>query len=417
MASGRRTLHKLSAKAVASATIPGKFGDGGGLWLIVSPTGAKRWAMIFRSQGRLREMGAGAYPAVSLAAARKIAEEARGLLAVGVDPITARNDDRAGKVIEAAKAETFGAFADRFLVQATAGLRNAKHAAQWKSTLATYAAPLRCKPINSIRPVDVVACVGPIWLTKAETGMRVRQRLEKVFSAAIAAGSFDGLNPARLKDNLENLLPKRSGPKRVRHHASIPFADVPAFVADLRQRTAIAAMALELVILTACRSGEIRLATWGEYDADARLLRLPPERTKGGRAFDIPLTDRGIEIIERARTFCRSTEPGDYIFQGERKGRPLSVMAFDMLLRRMGREETTHGFRSSFRDWAHEKTSFRREIIEQCLSHIVGDATERAYLRSTALDARREIVAAWGAFIEPRAGNVLPLPIKKAKAG
>jgi len=392
---------------------PGKYGDGGGLWMMVSPTGAKRWAIIFRSQGRLREMGIGAYPQVSLAKARDLASEAREKLALGLDPITARQEERAGAAQEAAKAENFGTFADRFLKQATAGLRNAKHAAQWKSTLDTYAAPLRQKPINLIKPVDVVACVSPIWLSKTETAQRVRQRLEKVFSAAIAAGAYDGLNPARLKDNLENLLPKRSGPKRVKHHASMPYGDVPDFVERLRQRTAVAALALELVILTACRSGEIRLATWGEYDAAEKLLRLPADRTKGGRPFDIPLTDRAIQLIESARKLCRSTQPGDYIFGGERKGRPLSVMAFDMLLRRMEREETTHGFRSSFRDWAHEKTSFRREIIEQCLSHIVGDATERAYLRSTALDARREVMTAWGRFIEPKAGNVVALPRKR----
>ncbi len=391
---------------------PGKYGDGGGLWMMVSPTGAKRWAMIFRSQGRLREMGLGAFPQISLATARDLAGDAREKLALGLDPLTARREEREGKKLDLAKAETFGVFADRFLKQATAGLRSAKHAAQWKSTLDTYAVSLRSKPINSIKPIDVVACVAPIWLTKSETAQRVRQRLEKVFSAAIAAGAYDGLNPARLKDCLENLLPKRSGPKRVKHHASMPYADVPAFIDRLRQRTAIAALALELVILTAGRSGEIRLATWGEYDADARLLRLPPERTKGGRPFEVPLTDRAIEIIEKARTLCRSTEPGDYIFEGERKSRPLSVMAFDMLLRRMERDETTHGFRSSFRDWAHDKTAFRREIIEQCLSHVVGDATERAYLRSTALEARREIIAAWGRFIEPNAANVVALRAK-----
>lgn len=416
MASGKRVRDKLSAADVKALATPGKHGDGGGLWLMISPTGAKRWAMIFRSDGRLREMGLGAYPDVSLAKARKLADDAREQLELGMDPITARNERRAAEKAKAAAEETFGSFCDRWLSEALGGLRSEKHRKQWTATLITYAAPIRGKPIGSIRAVDIVECLSPIWLTKSETAHRTRQRLERVFSAAIAAGAYAGLNPARLNDNLENLLPKRSGPKRVKHHASLPHQEVPLFIADLRKRSAVAALALELVVLGAMRSGEVRLATWREYDREARLLRLPAERTKAGKPFEVPLTDRAIEIIEKARGIARDTSPEAFIFGGERKGRPLSVMAFDMLLRRMGLEVTTHGFRSSFRDWAHEKTSFRREIIEQCLSHTIGNATEQAYLRSTALEQRREIMNAWAAFCEPKAASVVPLHGRKASA-
>ncbi len=412
MASGKRVRDKLAAVDVKSATKPGKYGDGGGLWLMVSPTGAKRWAMIFRSDGRLREMGLGVYPAISLKRARELADDAREELELGLDPIAARNERRATEKAKAAEQETFASFCDRWLAETLGGLRSAKHRAQWAMTLTTYAAPIRAKPIGSIKPVDVVECLSPIWLTKAETARRTRQRLERVFSAAIAAGAYPGLNPARLSDNLENLLPKRSGPKRVRHHASLPYKDVPQFIAHLRERSAVAALALELVVLGAMRSGEVRLATWAEYDREAQLLRLPAERTKAGRPFDVPLTARAIEIIDKAKEIARDTSTDAFIFGGERRGRPLSVMAFEMLLRRMGLDVTTYGFRSSFRDWAHEKTSFRREIVEQCLAHTVGSSTEQAYLRSTAIEQRREIMETWANFCEPRSGNVVPLPSK-----
>lgn len=415
MATRARPLHKLTNRACEAARPGTKIGDGGGLWLHVSPTGAKGWRFLYRFGNRRREAGLGAFPAVSLADARERAEECRKALAIGRDPLDVKREREAVAKLEKAREITFGSYVlDMFLPTATAGLRNAKHAAQWKSTLETYGAPLWPKTLASIRPVDVLGCVSPIWLSKPETAQRVRQRVEKVFSSAISSGLYDGLNPARLADNLENLLPRRSGPRAIRHHASMDFRAVPGFIADLRQRTAVAALALELVVLTACRSGEIRLATWAEYDADARLLRLPASRTKGGRAVEIPLTARAVDIIERARELSRSTEADDYIFQGERRGKPLSVMAFDMLLRRMGVEATTHGFRSSFRNWAHEKTNYRREIIEQCLSHIVGNKTEQAYLRSTALEERRKIMAAWAQYCEPMAANVVSLPGRTA---
>jgi integrase len=264
-------------------------------------------------------------------------------------------------------------------------------------TLTKYAAPLRDKPLDAIQTDDVLSVLTPLWQTKNETASRLRGRIERVLDAARAKGLRSGENPARWRGHLDHLLPKRQKLSRG-HHAALPYADVPELVADLRNREGAAALALEFLILTAARSGEVLGAKWNEIDRDAKVWTVPAERMKAGREHRVPLTQRALQIlatVEQVRT-------GDYVFPGQRHGRPLSVMSMEMLLRRMKVDVTVHGFRSSFRDWAGECTSFPREIAEAALAHTVGDETERAYRRGDALEKRRKLMAAWASFCEPK---------------
>ena len=270
-------------------------------------------------------------------------------------------------------------------------------------TLETYAAPLRSKPVNQITTEDVLEVLQPIWTSKAETASRVRGRIEKILDAAKAKGLREGENPARWRGHLDHLLPKRQLLQRG-HHAAMPWQEVPEFVAQLRNSPSMAALALEFVILTAARSGEVLRsfrdgevvgASWGEIDRQAKVWTIPAKRMKAGREHRVPLSDRALAILGEAEKARR----GKFIFPGQRGDQPLSDMALTMLLRRMNvTDATVHGFRSSFRDWAGEATNFPREIAEAALAHTVGDKVERAYRRGDALERRRELMEAWASF-------------------
>lgn len=343
-------------------------------------------------------MGLGGLKAVTLARARELAGEARANLQAGVDPIEAKN--KAPVAVP-----TFGEEADDFILAMGPQFRNAKHLDQWKMTLKVYAALLRSKRVDEISTADVLEVLKPIWLTKPETAARLRGRIERVLDAAKVRGHRSGENPALWRGHLDKLLPKRRKLTRG-HHAAMPYGDVPAFVADLRKREAMAARALEFTILTAARSGETFGATWKEIDFDAALWTIPAERMKAGREHRVPLTPRAVEILNEVAGL--GAEPDAYIFPGQREGRPLSTMAMDMILRRMKVDVTVHGFRSSFRDWAGEETAFPRDVAEAALAHVVGDQTERAYRRGDALEKRRKLMAAWADFCEPKKpSNVL----------
>ncbi|AWN39967.1 tyrosine-type recombinase/integrase [Methylobacterium durans] len=385
-----RSVKKLSARSVATVSKPGRHSDGEGLYLVVDASGAKRWLFLFRWQGKLKEMGLGGLSSVSLADAREKAAEARRTLKAGHNPIEQRRTAREERLA----AVTFGAFADEVVTSLKSGFRNDKHKAQWTSTLNTYAAPLRNMPVEAIGTDDVLRVLTPIWQSKNETASRLRGRIERILDAAKAKELRTGENPARWRGHLDKLLPARRKLTRGRH-AAMPFEEVPAFVADLRKREAVAAMALEFCILNASRSGEVLGARWSEIDRRTKTWILPPERMKGGLEHRVPLTERALAILDRAEAI-RSSE---YVFPGYKRDRPLSVMAMEMMLRRMKVDVTVHGFRSSFRDWAGERTAFPREIAETALAHVVGDATERAYRRGDALERRRKMMAAWAAFI------------------
>ncbi|CAL80531.1 Putative phage integrase [Bradyrhizobium sp. ORS 278] len=388
---------KLTARKVETAK-PGKYSDGGNLYLIVSETGARKWVLRFTWRGQAKEMGLGSAASVPLSDAREKAADARRTIGRGLNPIEER---RRGGITP-----TFGELADEVRESLSTGFRNQKHKAQWKSTLETYASSLRAKPVDTITTEDLLAALKPIWTTKAETASRLRGRIEKVLDAAKAKGFRDGENPARWRGHLDHLLPKPSKLARG-HHPAMPYESVPSFIGELRQREATAALALELCILTTARSGEILGMRWSEIDLEKKVWIVPPERMKAGREHRVPLCSRAVAILSG----LEAVKNGEFVFQGKARGKPLSNMAMEMVLRRMKvAEATVHGFRSSFRDWAGNVSSFPREIVETALAHVIGDKAEQAYRRSDALEKRRKLMDAWAGYCEPRArGNVVAL--------
>lgn len=428
----------LTAKTVESAG-PGKHGDTTpGLFLRVSEAGARKWVLRYQLNGQRREMGLGGAgkDGVSLADARRLASEARQLVSVGRDPLeTRREAEEAERAAEAAKVAdetrpTFGQVADAVIETMRPAWRNTKHAAQWCATLgarepdwgkvkdrdahAVYWRALqdmRAKPVADVGLDDVLRVLQPIWLTLPETARRVRSRLEIVLDAARAQGLRTGENPARLKGNLGHLLPKTSKLSRG-HHAAMPYRDVPSFMAELRKREALAARALEFVVLTAGRSGEVLGARWSEIDLSEKLWTVPGERMKAGKPHIVPLVPRAVEIVESMAKLRTDDKADAFVFPGVKRGRPLSAMSLEMVLRRMKVENATpHGFRSAFRDFAGNETEFPREVAEECLAHVVGGAVERAYRRGAAIEKRRALLMAWASWCEPAepAGNVVRL--------
>jgi integrase len=387
----------LTARKVETAK-PGKYSDGGNLYLIVSETGARKWVLRFTWRGRAKEMGLGSASSVPLVDAREKAASARRKIAQGLNPIDERKRD--GGI------PTFGEMADDVRETLSAGFRNEKHKAQWKSTLETYASPLRAKPVDTIATDDVLAVLKPIWTTKAETASRLRGRIEKVLDAAKAKGFRDGENPARWRGHLDHLLPRPLKLARG-HHAAMPYEDVAPFIAKLREREATSALALELCILTAARSGEILGMRWSEVDLNRKIWTVPADRMKAGREHRVPLSPRAVAILRK----LEKLKTGEFVFPGQTRNKPLSNMAMEMVLRRMKIEDATvHGFRSSFRDWAGNVSNFPREITETALAHVIGDKAELAYRRGDALEKRRKLMDAWASYCEPRAtSNVVEL--------
>jgi integrase len=376
---------KLTARKVETAK-PGKYSDGGNLYLIVSETGARKWVLRFTWRGKPKEMGLGSASGVLLAEAREKAATARRQIAQGINPIDQRKS--AGGI------PTFGELADDVRQSLSQGFRNDKHKAQWKSTLENYAAPLRGSPVDTIGTDDILAVLKPIWITKAETASRVRGRIEKVLDAAKAKGLRSGENPARWRGHLDHLLPRLSKLTRG-HHAAMPYEEVAAFIANLQKREAIAAQALELCILTAARSGEILGIRWPEIDFEKKIWTVPAGRMKAGREHRVPLSPRAIAILRR----LEKLKAGEFVFPGQARNKPLSNMAMEMMLRRMKiKDATVHGFRSSFRDWAGNVSNFPREVVETALAHVIGDKAEQAYRRSDALEKRRKLMDSWAAY-------------------
>lgn len=389
-----RALNRLSARKVQTLTEPGRFADGDGLYLVVDDSGAKRWVLIYRLAGRRREMGLGALNRVPLARARESAAEARILIAGGVDPIEARRTAQNAPSLMSPK--TFGDVASDYMEAREQSWKNPVHRRQWRQTLEIQAAALWAMPVASVDTEAVLSVLRPIWHEKPETAKRMRGRIERVLNAARAAGHRVGENPALWRGHLELLLP--SIPKLTRgHHPALNYRDVPAFARALRLRSATSARALEFIILTAARSGEARGMTWDEVDLAAALWIVPKERMKMRREHRVPLSRPAISLLSAQLT--AGAEPDALVFPN-RNGGQLSDMAFEALLRRTGDTKiTTHGFRSSFRDWAGDETQHPREIIEAALAHSVGDSTERAYRRGDALEKRRLLMDDWAHFV------------------
>ena len=397
-----RARNKLSVKKVASLTRPGVYSDGDGLYLRVRPCGSRSWLFIFHLDGRRREMGLGSDLDVSLAKARDKAASARALVLEGSDPQRARQAERAQVQAAAAPVITFGAFATDLVDSIEDGFKNAKHRQQWRNSLATHAASLLPLAIGEVGTDAIVAVLQPIWLAKAETASRVRGRIERVLDAAKAKGLRSGENPARWRGHLELLLPRQTQVK-VKHHPALPFAQIGPFMTALRQRPATAARALEFIILTAARSGEVRGLKWGELDLAGKVWTVPADRMKAGVIHEVPLSDAALAILEAVRPDV--VRPDAVVFKAP-QGSALSDMSMTQLLRRMDRGDiTVHGFRSTFRDWAGEATEHAREDAELALAHTVASATERAYRRGRALEKRRRLMDDWAAYCGMDAGR------------
>lgn len=403
--------NKLSARQVTTNK-PGFYGDGGGLYLRVKAT-SRSWIFIgtLKPKGQFRikgtgdgvkvELGLGSVSDVSLAKAREIAAQMREMLLEGIDPRAERLKAKPEEA-EEAKSEpvvTFGKFAIELVDSIEDGFKNPKHRQQWRNTLTTYAQPLFEVPIDEVSTEQILAVLQPIWLSKAETASRLRGRIERVLDAAKVKGLRTGENPARGRGHLDLLLPKRSK-TAVKHHPALPFAKIAKFVADLRGRPAVAARALEFVILTAGRSGEVRGMTWGEVDLEAKIWSVPADRMKAGVIHEVPLSDAALKVLATVNE--DNLKPTDYVFPAPRGG-SLSDMALSQLLKRMGHSDiTVHGFRSTFRDWAGETTQFGREEIEMALAHTVASSVERAYRRGRALEKRCELMTAWAQYCANR---------------
>ena len=381
---GRRTGYGwLSAKSVVAAK-DGSHADGGGLYLIVAGS-AKSWLLRYQLRGRRREMGLGSATVYGLAEARQRAQVARRLLADGIDPIEHRS------AMSAVQARTWGDAVDAYIAAHRSGWKSKAQAEQWQQSLDDYG-PERSLPVDAITTAVVVEKLKAIWTGKTETATRVRGRIERVWNAEKVAGSVAGENPARWRGHLDALLPRPSKVSKAKHHAAMPYAALPGFVARLRDRPARSARALEFAILTAARTGEVTGMEWSEVDLKAKLWTIPPERMKAEREHLVPLSARAVEILS---ALPRSVPP----FR-------LSENAMLYLLQRqppkgMGEPYTVHGFRSSFRDWGAETTHAPHEVMEMALAHTIANKAEAAYRRGHLIDKRRELMDAWAAYLAP----------------
>lgn len=399
-----KILKALSPIFISKTKTPGLYADGGGLYLQVSESRAvarkvvKSWLFRFKLAGRARAMGLGSVDTFSLAEVREKARECRKLLDDKIDPIEARNAQRSRQALDAAKSLTFAQCAATYIDAHRKGWRNAKHADQWKNTLATYADPvLGALPVQAVDTGLVMKVLEPIWHEKTETATRLRGRIESILDWAKTREYRTGDNPARWRGHLENLLPARSKVQAVEHHAALPYSEIGDFMAKLREQEGIAALALEFVILTAARTGEAIGATCSELDLDGKLWTVPAERMKAGREHRVPLSPRTVKLLEE----LREIRTGEFVFPGRQATKPLSNMAMLALLKRMGRADlTAHGFRSTFRDWCAEQTNYPHELAEMALAHSVADKVEAAYRRGDLFEKRRRLMADWARFCQ-----------------
>ena len=409
-------IHRLSAIKIASIKTRGMYGDGGGLYLQVGGTGSRSWIFRFKKNGRTRDMGLGSLTTVSLAKARELAAECRRVRLSRNDPIEARKTELVKAQLAAARSMTFDQCRDAFIDAHKSAWRNGKHRAQWTSSLSTYVTPVfGSLPIQSVDVALVTKVIEPIWSTKPETASRVRGRIERVLDWAKVRGFREGENPARWRGHLDALLPARGRVRKVRHHAALPYDQIGTFMAALRGRDGVAARALEFTILTAARTNEVLSARWDEIDLAGKVWTVPADRMKGGRDHRVPLSRPALALLRETSALRQS----DFLFHGDRPLKPLSNMGMLLALRRMGRGDlTAHGFRSTFRDWAAERTNFPREVAEAALAHVVGDKVEAAYRRGDLFEKRRHLMEIWATHctvVETGAVGAVA-PFKRVKA-
>ncbi len=406
-----RTTKPLPANALDKIKAPGLHSDGGGLYLQIAPTGARSWIFRFMLNGRRRDMGLGKAGDrdMTLAKARARAAEARQVVADGKDPIALRDGARANEKAERAKSVTFKEAAERCIVSRKAGWRNEKHEAQWTATLEAYAYPVMGHlPVGAIEVGHVTKILEPIWSTKTETARRLRGRIEAVLDFAAANGWRTGDNPARWRGHLQVIMAPHRKVATVTNHPALPYTEIGAFVAELRTLTGTAPLALEFLILTATRTSEATGARWSEIDMAKAVWTIPALRIKAGKEHRIPLSPRALEILHEAA----KTKTNEFVFPGAKRGKSLSNGAFLAVLERMSRSSiTAHGFRSTFRDWAAERTNYPREIAEKALAHALKDKTEAAYQRGDLLAKRARMMVDWAKHCATaaKAGNVVAI--------
>lgn len=417
-----REIHRLNTLTINRTMARGYYSDGGGLYLQVSVAGSKSWIYRYTSGDRTRDMGLGSLNDFGLAEARQRAQECRQQRAIGIDPIEARDAIAARLKADAAKAATFKDCAEKYMAAHEPSWKNEKHRDQWHSTLENYAYPvIGALSVGSIGTAHVMKVLeqpvsaksgkvlGSLWSVFPETAARLRGRVESIIDWAGARGLRHGENPARWKGHLDQLLAAPRKLRRVRHHPAMPFVDLPLFMIDLRAANGIAHRALEFTILTVLRTSEVLGARWLEFNFVDKTWNVPGTRMKGGRDHRVPLSDRALEILSEL------PRENDLVFPGRRAGRPLSNMAMLKVLDRMGCGEfTTHGFRSTFRDWAGERTNFQNHVVEMALAHAIGDKVEAAYRRGDLFEKRRRLMGAWAAFCKNAVEKSAVLQLKSA---
>lgn len=415
-----REIERLKVLTVTNLKNPGLYPDGGGLYLRVAASGNKTWVFRFMLGGKAREMGLGSLNTFSLADARRRAEEARKLLDRGEDPINARKAEKAESRTRQAKQKTFRECAEWYVEHNKAGWRNVKHADQWKTSLETYVYPIIGDlPVQEIDVTLVLKVLEQkvegvkFWEARPVTANRVRNRIERVLDSARRFGRT-GENPARWKGNLKDFLPDLLRKKSVRHHAALPYEQIGDFILHLRKQNGLGVKAFEFLILTASRTSEVTGATWDEFDFDKRIWTIPGIRYKTGQEHRVPLCGRAIEIL---KSLDRPDQKDSLVFHGRSTAKPLSKMGFLSLLKRMGRTDITpHGFRSAFRVWCAEQTSFSREVAERALGHEIGNVVESAYKRTDLLDKRRLLMDAWAKYCTSPSIKVKGNNVQKLRA-
>lgn len=407
-----KVAKELGALAVSRLKEPGSYpvGKVAGLYLQVASPTARSWILRVKIGERRREIGLGAYPAVSLKDAHTKAQAEREKIRAGVDPILERRAAESMLRVAQASEITFADATKQFITARSHEWKNAKHGEQWRNTLSEYAYPIVGKMfVRHITREHVLQILEPIWTSKTETASRVRGRIENVLDWARVKGYRSGENPALWRGNLDHLLAKPSAVKPVKHHAALPYRGMYDFMKSLRKIDAAGARCLEFTILTASRSGEARGARWPEIDLEAGLWRVPAERMKEKKEHRVPLSSVTVDLL-RALPRIEDPEGNDLVFPSPR-GKVMSDMTMLMIVRRLGAEATPHGMRSTFKDWASDITSHPRELIEVALSHVPGDSSEMAYWRSDVLERRRQLMEDWAQFIgRPyKTASVVPL--------
>ena len=438
-----KIINKLTPQKIKALSDPGYYLDGAGLYLQVSKTGAKSWVFKYTRNGKSREMGLGSLLALPLESARRLADDARLVLASGIDPIEKRKADALAATMVANSLRTFAGCAEDYIEAHRPGWKNSKHISQWINTIRIYVTPtignLSVADISTEHVIRILQ-KDAFWTTKNETANRVRVRIENILDWAKTMGYRTGENPARWRGHLENLLPSPSKIKKPVHHAALPVCDLPYFMADLRQQTHIASKALKLALLSATRTIEIVQARWREVDLGKKIWTIPAERMKAREEHQVPLSDQAHELLS---TLYGDGRPDDAFIFSARNGKPLSTAAMEAVLDRLGYTApvqqgrqivrpmptltypdgrpkphiTVHGTcRSTFRDWVAEKTEYPRDLAEMALAHAIADKTEAAYRRGTMLERRRPMMQDWANWLDRKPASVTNIESKRVAA-